>query len=62
MIYAQFFWLISAASFSDEVSINGGHVVGKINKSVGVSPLVVIPGDDLDESGRKLDTSILIEA
>ena len=26
-----------------------GDVVGKINESVGVSPLVIVPGDELNE-------------
>ena len=56
------FLAVSAVSSSYEVSILLGHVVGKINESVGVAPLIIIPGDDLDESGRELDTSILVEA
>ena len=46
---------------SDEVSVLSGHIVGKIDKSVGVSPLVIVPGDDLDELWRELDTSLSIE-
>mmetsp|Transcript_34593 Transcript_34593/g.46626 ORF Transcript_34593/g.46626 Transcript_34593/m.46626 type:complete len:343 (+) Transcript_34593:87-1115(+) len=36
-------------------------MVGKIDHSVGVTPLVVVPGDDLDEVGGELDTGIGIE-
>lgn len=46
---------------SDEVAVLLGHVVGEIDESVGVTPLVIVPGDDLDELGRELDTGILIE-
>jgi hypothetical protein len=62
MDFAQFIQLSTAVSFSDEVSINLGHVVGQVDESVGVSPLIIIPGNDLYESGRELDTGILIEA
>ena len=48
-------------SRSDEVSVFLGHVVGKIDKSVGVSPLVIVPGDDFDEFWGKLDTSLGVE-
>jgi len=37
------------------------HVVGKLKKSVGVSPLVIVPGDDLNESGAHLDSGIGVE-
>ena len=37
------------------------HVVSELNKSVGVAPLVVVPGDDLHEAGVKLDTSTGVE-
>jgi len=35
--------------------------VGKVDHSVGVSPLVIVPGDDLDETGVEGNTSISIE-
>ena len=38
-----------------------GHVVGEIDESVGVSPLVIVPGDDLNEFWRKLDTGFGVE-
>ena len=46
---------------SDKVSVLFGHVVGEINKSVGVYPLVIVPGNNLDELWRHLDTSLGIE-
>ena len=36
-------------------------MVGKVDESVGVSPLVIVPGDNLDEFWAKLNTSLGIE-
>ena len=35
--------------------------MGEVHHSVGVAPLVVVPGDDLDESGAEGDTGVSIE-
>ena len=53
--------LVGISRCSDEVTILGGHVVGEVDESVGVAPLVIVPGNDLDELGRELDTGVLIE-
>ena len=41
--------------------ILGVHVVDEVNDSVGVAVLVVVPGDQLDEGGRKLDSGLSVE-
>lgn len=40
---------------------DSGNVVGEIDESVGVSPLVVVPRDELDEVGGERDTSLGVE-
>ena len=53
--------LCSDSLCSGEVSVLLGHVVGEVDHSVGVSPLVVVPGDDLDESWRESDSGVSVE-
>jgi hypothetical protein len=48
-------------SGSCEGSVGLSHKVGELNESVGVAPLVVVPGDNLDEAGVKRDTSTGVE-
>ena len=47
--------------FSGEVVVAGGHEVGKVDHSVGVAPLVVVPRDDLNEAWGESDTSLSIK-
>ena len=37
------------------------HVVGELDESVGVSPLVIVPGDNLHESRAHLNASLSVE-
>jgi hypothetical protein len=46
---------------SGEVAVLLGHVVGQVDHAVGVAPLVVVPGDDLDEAWGQSNTGISIE-
>ena len=45
----------------DFLMVLGVHVVDEVNDSVGVAVLVVVPGDQLDEGGRKLDSGLSVE-
>mmetsp|Transcript_4764 Transcript_4764/g.5499 ORF Transcript_4764/g.5499 Transcript_4764/m.5499 type:complete len:89 (-) Transcript_4764:433-699(-) len=40
------------------LSINGGHVLAQVDQPVGVSPLVIIPGNNLVESLRQVDACL----
>ena len=37
------------------------HVVDEVDDPVGISVLVVVPGDELDECGRQLDAGLGVE-
>ena len=54
--------LSGGGSSLDEVSVFLGHEVGELDELVGVGPLVIVPGNELDELGAELDTSLSIEA
>ena len=54
--------LSSGSGSLDEVSVSLGHEVGELDELVGVGPLVIVPGDELDELGAELDTSLGVEA
>mmetsp|Transcript_36647 Transcript_36647/g.44816 ORF Transcript_36647/g.44816 Transcript_36647/m.44816 type:complete len:392 (+) Transcript_36647:104-1279(+) len=49
------------ACHSSEVAVAGGHEVGHVDHSVGVAPLVVVPGDDLHEAGGQSDAGAGVE-
>ena len=40
------------------LGVDLGHVESKINNTVGVAPLVVVPGDELDEIFVQLDSGM----
>ena len=44
-----------------EVSIGFGHVVGKVDHSVGVAPFIVVPGDDFNKGGVQLNAGFGVE-
>jgi hypothetical protein len=44
-----------------EIAVYLGNVVGHIEHSVGVAPLIVVPGDHLNKLGVQLDTSLGVE-
>ena len=46
----------------DVVSVLLSHKSGEFDELVGVGPLVIVPGDQLDELGAELDTSLSVEA
>ena len=45
-------------SNSAEVAVTGGHEVCEVDHSVGVAPLVVVPGNDLDEARAESDAGV----
>ena len=48
-------------SSSVEVTVTGGHEVGQVDHPVGVAPLVIVPGDNLDEARGESNAGISIE-
>jgi hypothetical protein len=46
----------------DKIFVCLCHEVSQLDELVGVGPLIVIPGDEFDEFGAQLDTSLSIEA
>ena len=37
------------------------NMIGKVQKSVGVSILIIVPGDKFNELGAHLNTGVIIE-
>merc|ERR1719287_36613 len=48
-------------SLGGDLGVDGGHVLHEVNDAAGVAPLVVVPGDELDEVGVKHDAGPSIE-
>ena len=49
------------SAYSLEVAVTVGHEVGEVDHSVGVAPLVVVPGHNLHEAGGQGDACVSVE-
>ena len=56
-----FRYLIPGLICSGKSSVLFTHIVGKLAESVGVTPLIIIPGDNLNEFRAHLDSSVSVE-
>ena len=52
---------LSRSRSGDLLVVLGVHVVDEVDDPVGISVLVVVPGDELDEGGRQLDAGLGVE-
>merc|ERR1719287_72173 len=48
-------------SLGGDLGVDGGHVLHEVDDAAGVAPLVVVPGDELDEVGVEHDAGPGIE-